>query len=166
MADTVNYVIRIEGGDGSGGGGGIKKKAVADSPDGQSKQNALAKKLGKFASPAFAIQAVKQVGAQHIGRIELNTGHATLQQRTAYAYSHLSSAIDAVTSIIGGAVVGGGYGAAAAAVGVGISMIAGVGSIVSKQIDISKQMTIEHYSIQQANIRAGAGGDRLGRNKT
>lgn len=164
MADTVTYEIHIV----QDGGESQKSapKAVASAPDGQPtlKVSALEKKIGKMASFAFAMQAANKIIAPQISRIEIKTGHATLQQRQQFVYNNLKLGASSVASIVGGFAVGGIPGAAVAAVGVGLNLINRIGDMITTDITLSKAQTVESFSIRQSDLRSGTGGDRIGKN--
>lgn len=165
MADTVTYEIHIV----QDGGESQKSapKAVADSPDGQnSKPKGTSPKKMAAAGFGIALAASKKIASTQISQISLRTGHATLQQRTQFVYSIVDSGISAVSSIVAGGMVGGGAGAAVAAIGVVLNIGNKIADIAIRADQLNTQRIVESYTIQQANIRAGCGGDRIGRNKT
>ena len=146
MADTVTYEIHIV----QDGGESQKSapKAVASVPESQSSEGNqfVGGKYGKIAvkmaSFGIAIQAAKNVASTEIGRIELRTGHSTLQQRSQFVFNTTSK-------ILSGNVVG---------------MIRDAWNYSEKRQEIEIQRTVENIGIKQANLRASSGGGRNGKN--
>lgn len=160
---TYEIIIRSEdgGGSGTGGGKGTPGKSVAKTPKGDDASGfpISGKKLA-----AMGYVAAKRIGNRvattYISRVGLRTGNATLQERMSYDLGVANRAIGIGTAIIGGAISGN-----------PLAVVAGIGSAVSWGIDIAVaqeqlnlQRAVENIGISQANIRAGAGGDRIGRN--
>ena len=161
MAD-VNYIITIRQ---EGGSGGESSGGVAPTPSGVKTANKNAKSGNDFAAfgkVAVAYAAVKKIGdaviVPEINRVELRTGHETLQKRYEFAYSTINSAI----SIIGsGAMVGGAVGAAVGAA-VAIGNFAYNTLVAQTNLDIAR--AVESEGIRLANIRATSDGNRSGKN--
>ena len=173
MADAVTYVIHIKG-DGAGGRASASSNGIAPSTNGQSVTSSQisgkststpisGKGIGSniLAISKGAVLAAANKGiTTYINRVSLQSGNNALQERMAYTYSAAQRAI-----CIGGALVGG------IATGNPLAVIGAAASAVSWGIDIgiqaeniNLQREVESISIRQANIRAGAGGDRIGRN--
>lgn len=116
-------------------------------------------KLGGKAIVETAAMVAKKVVTTSINRVGVTTGHTTMQQRLNAAYSNGMSALMTGAAIVGGLVTQN-Y----------LAVLAGVASAVNSVIDISindmninTQRRVDAISIRQANIRAGAGGDRNGK---
>ena len=156
---TYEIIIRSEdGGGGKGSGKSSPKSGVAKTPKGDDAGGFNGKKTA-----ALIYAAAKQIGTRvattYINKVGLRTGNITLQEKMSYDFSVANRAIN-----IGSAVIMG------AATGDPIAVLAGVGSAVSWAVDIAVaqdqlnlQRAVENIGISQANIRAGAGGDRIGR---
>ncbi len=158
---TYEIILKNETG---GGGGSTKKsgsKAVAKTPKGDDASgfNLDAKKIAKLSYVA-ARQIGNRVATTYINKVGLRTGNTTLQERMSYDLSVAKRALNIGTAVIMGAVTGN-----------PLAIAAGIGSAVSWGVDIAVaqdqlnlQRAVENIGISQANIRAGAGGDRIGRN--
>ena len=120
--------------------------------------------ISKKAGVMMGVAAVKKVGNRvattYISQIGVRTGNVTLQEKLAYDKGVAMRAIGIGTTLIVGA-----------ATGNPLAIAAGVGSAISWGVDIAVaqeqlnlERAVENIGIQQANIRAGAGGDRSGRN--
>lgn len=153
---TVQYVITIKG-EGSGGSGGSQDKSgVAKTTEGK---DAGGLKIGRKTVTAAAAMVAAKVVTTSINRVGVTTGHTTMQQRLNAAYSNGTSALMTGAAIVGGLVTQN-Y----------LAVVAGVASAVNSVIDMSiaemninTQRRVDAVSIRQANIRAGAGGDRNGK---
>ena len=168
MAD-VTYVISIR--DDTSGKGSTPGVASTDSNTGvaptTSGESASPKSSGfnisKSAGVMMGVAAVKKVGNRvattYISQIGVRTGNVTLQEKLAYDKGVAMRVIGIGTTLIVGV-----------ATGNPLAIAAGVGSAISWGVDIAVaqeqlnlERAVEHIGIQQANIRAGAGGDRSGR---
>lgn len=162
MAD-VTYRIIIEGEGGSSEG--PKKDSVARTVSGDSMSNPIGSfikgvdKIKKMAPVAYALKYVDLGITTEINRTELKTGLSTYQERLNFNYSMAKQVLG-----IGGAIIGG------ALTGNVMAVVAGVGAAVNMAVqysiaqeNINLQRRVEDISIGMANVRAGAGGDRVGR---
>lgn len=159
MASDNQYIITFKvDGDEEGGApdGGVAKTSEGRSaaPDTKS----LGKQLGGFAMAAAA-SAANQVITTAINQVSVRTGNSTMQQRLSFGYSTAMRALSIGGTVIGGLVTGN-----------PMAVIAGIGSAVSWGVDIAiaqenldLQRRVESISLEQTRIRAGAGGDRVGR---
>lgn len=170
----VNYVITIKATGGSGGSGkksgksGSSKKkkeeAVATAPSGESfsLSDAIkgANKFLNMAGTAYALKMADTVTSHNINTVSVKTGNTILQEKLNFNYSVAKSA----ASLLGGFIL-------SAATGNAVGMALTVGSLAMKGVQIAQnahtlslERELENESIRLANIRAGSGGDRLGRN--
>ena len=159
MASDNEYIITFKvDGDEEGGAsdGGVAKTSEGKSaaPD----LGSLGKQVGGFAMAAAA-SAANQVITTAISQVSVRTGNSTLQQRLSFGYSTTMRALSIGGTILGGVVTGN-----------PMAVIAGIGSAVSWGVDIAiaqenlnLQRRVEGVSLEQTMIRAGAGGDRVGR---
>lgn len=169
MAD-VTYVISIRddtggkgGSSGSGGSGGMAKQNGGVAPT-STGENASGFNISKKQAIGLGVVAAKKianrVATTLINQVGVRTGNTTLQEKIAYTESCIERGLAIGTAIIGGAIAGN-----------PLVVLAGVGAAVSWGVDISVareqirlERAVENIGISQANIRAGAGGDRSGRN--
>ena len=170
MAD-VTYVISIR--DDTSGKGSTPGVASNDSNTGvaptTSGESASPKSSGfnisKKAGVMMGVAAVKKVGNRvattYISNIGVRTGNVTLQEKLAYDKGVANRLINMGTAVILGFATGHPITGTMAAVGSALSW--GVDIAVAQE-QINLERAVEHIGIQQANIRAGAGGDRSGRN--
>lgn len=164
MADgsRVEYVITIKGAGGKGGSGtksktgSTKKKGVAPTVNGA--DTGEIKKLGGLAV-AGAVAIGNKIVTTAINRVGITTGQTTFQERLNYTYNTAMR-----VTAIGGAILGG------IASGNYLAAIAGAASAVSWGIEVAvadmniqTERRVESIGIRQANIRAGASGDRTGK---
>ena len=135
-----------------GGGGEEKNGGFSDFVD---KVN----KIKKFAPVAYALKYADLAIATEINRVELRTGHSTLQEKLNYEYSMAKRIAGAGATILGGILTGNPLVAVAGAmslVNTGVQI-----AIAEENIRIARE--VEGIGIEQANIRAGSGGGRYGR---
>lgn len=165
MSNSIECVITIRAEDsatedegqpkaasGSGGeevsaGGGKSKKAVA-----------------AVAAYGYAKRAINTVWDYQVSTISLRTGQERLQERQETAKKYISYGFSLVESAVAGFLVSGNP--VGAVVGVAVN-------VVSKGIEMGLEASrfnlsraVEDVSLTQANIRAGCGGGRIGRNST
>lgn len=163
MAD-VSYVITIKN-EASGGGtapSGSAKRGVAKTTQGDS---ASGFQLNKKQAAMMGVAAVRQIGNRvasvyidnHVGLAE---GHTTLQAKLNYNKQVANRLINIGLPLVVGV-----------ATGNPMAVIAAVGSAISWGVDVAVaqdriniQRSVENVGIGMANVRAGAGGDRSGRN--
>lgn len=168
MAD-VTYLITIRderGGDSKG----LSEGNVAPSTDGTnasgnpngtvagSKRKGSGEKARALALVA-AKKIIHRVATTYINQVGVRTGNTQLQERLSYSYSCLERSIGIGIAVVGGAMTGN---VLAVAAGVGAAVTWGVNIAVAQE-QINLQRSVENIGIAQANIRAGAGGDRSGR---
>lgn len=168
MAD-VSYVITIrDDTSGTGSPPGVASTdntGVASASNGESASpKSSGFHISKKAGVMMGVAAVKKVGNRvattYISQVGVRTGNVTLQEKLAYDKGVAMRWIGIGTAVILGA-----------ATGNPLAIAAGVGSAISWGVDIAVaqeqlnlERAVENIGIQQANIRAGAGGDRSGRN--
>ena len=168
MAD-VTYVISIRdetGGKGSSSGEAQGASAVSQNggvaPTSKG-ERASGFHLSKKQKINLGIVAAKKIGHRvattYINQVGIRTGNTTLQEKLAYTESCIERGLAIGTTVITGAVTGN-----------PLMVAAGIGSAISWGVDISVaqeqiklQRAVENIGISQANIRAGAGGDRFGK---
>lgn len=158
---NVTYEIILKNETGGGGGSEKGSKSVAKTPKGD---DASGFPISKKQAKGMAMVAVRKIGNRlattYINKVGMRTGRTTLQEEFAYDLGVANRLLS-----IGGAIVAGvatqNYLAVAAGVGAAISW--GV-DIAVAQDQINLRRAVDNISINQANIRAGAGGDRVGRN--
>ena len=175
MADTesaITYVISIKL-DGAEGTAQSSNNGVAPSVNGQSVsgvggagKSESAELKGFFKSAPVqmakgAILAAAHKGiSTYINRVSLRTGNEALQERLSFAYSTAQRAFAIGASFVGGLATGNPL----AVIGSTAAAMSWAYDIKIQAENIQIQRELEGISIRQANIRAGAGGDRAGRN--
>ncbi len=158
MADgsTVEYRITITG-NGYGSADSTEAKGgVAKTVEGQDAGGI--KRFGRMAKAGAAVVANKVITTV-INRVGVTTGHTTMQERLNAAYSNGRSVFMTGSAIIGG-IVTQNYLAAIAGV---VSAVNSVIDLTINEMNLTTQRRVDAISIRQANIRAGAGGDRNGK---
>lgn len=111
----------------------------------------------------FAKRAGDMVLSHIVGTVQLRTGQIMLQERAQFAYNAAKGAFDIVEGAIAGAVTTGSpYGALAGAAISGVFKVVNLGL---EQSRLNMSRTVETVGLRQAHIRAGAGGNRIGRNQ-
>ena len=160
MADKVSYVITIKNESG-GGSSGRGSGAVAQTKSGED-AGGLSKgvKRGAAMGVAVAAKLADTAVTTYINRVDIQTGNTTVSQKLAFQYSEAKRGLAIGAALVGGIITGN-----------PIAIVGAATAVVSRGIEISiaqenilLQRNLENISIQQANIRAGAGGDRTGRN--
>lgn len=165
MADEISYVITIRDDTGLAGNGGSRGNGavggVAKTKDGEDVSGlASGVKRGAALGVAFVAKIADTLTTTYINRVDIRTGNTTLAQRLSFKYSEAKRGIAIGAALIGGIATGNPVaviGAATAVISRGIDI-----AIASENIQL--QRDLENISIQQANIRAGSGGGRAGRN--
>lgn len=157
---TYEIIIKNETG-GSGSGDKSGSKAVAKTPKGDDASgfNLDAKTIGRLAYVG-ARRIVNRTFTTYVNKVGMRTGRTSLQERMAYDLSIANRALNIGTAVIMGAVHGNPL-AVAAGVGMAVSWAVDI-AVAQDQLNV--QRAVEQIGISQANIRAGAGGDRAGRN--
>lgn len=157
---TYEIIIKNETG-GSGSGDKSGSKAVAKTTDGK---DASGFSISKKQAASMAMVAVQKIGNRvattYINKVGMRTGRTSLQERMAYDLGVANRLVGIGTAVIMGAVSGNPL---AVAAGIGAAVSWGVDVAVA-QDQLNAQRAVEQIGISQANIRAGAGGDRAGRN--
>lgn len=162
MADgtTVEYVITIKG-DGSSGGKGNKSGGVASTVTGENASGLgrTLKDISGAVTSVGAMAAANKIVTTVLNRVSVTTGQATLQERLNFQYDVTKRVISTGIALIGGA-ASGNY----LAVGAAVASIVSTGvDIAITQMNINTERRVESIGIRQANIRAGASGDRSGK---
>lgn len=164
--DVVSYVITIKtenadsaSSDSSGSTGGIAKTREGQDAGGSKKTSGAVRKIG------LAFAAVRKIAntviPTVINRVDIRTGNTTLAQKLSYQYSVANRGVSIAASLVFGVatkhpVIG--------FIGSAVSAASWGADIALSKEELSLQRRLEDISIQQANIRAGAGGGRAGRN--
>jgi hypothetical protein len=170
MAEPVEYIITIRL-DGEGGESRTDKKTpdTANKPNGDNPSGKNAKEKDKKKAIAKGISAYHYAKSaadiaisSQINTIELRTGRSQLQARMQTSYDIGKRIWNIGESIAIGAMLGGGVpGAVIGAVG----SIASQGiSLALEQYNLDLQKTVDDIGLKQMQIRAGTGGNRVGRN--
>ena len=161
MAD-VTYRIILS----SSGGTNTKKAAVAPTPQGREMTNPLSKFLGSAGEAIktvvtnhYAVNMANGVISHEIGRVALRTGNRALQQALSTQYNAAKSIISIGATIATGIATGNPLTVMAGA----MSIVTGLVELGQAQENINIGKAVNGVSVDMANIRAGAGGDRLGR---
>lgn len=118
-------------------------------------------KILKCAAFGYAKQIVSTVAQNEINLISLRTGNQQYQERVQFVKNVSSKLFDIGTNIALGAATGGLPGAIVGAA-VGTVTTAINVAYEYRALDLSRQ--IENIGLEQARIRAGTGGSRIGRN--
>ena len=165
MADvTYEIIVRQEGG--SSGGSATPSNVRGNS--GGIAQSGRSSDAGTFSltnkqKKAVALAAItipaNRIATTFHNRVGVRTGNVTYQERINYAYSTAKKAVMIGSVIVGGAMTGN---VLAVAAGIGSAVSWGV-DIAVAQDQLNLQRSVENIGISQANIRAGAGGDRSGK---
>ena len=167
MAD-VTYVISIRddtGGKGSSeagsSGAGSGNGGVAPTSTGENASGFhLSKKQKINLGIVAAKKAVHTIAVTYINQVGIRTGNTTLQEKLAYTLSCGDRVFNMGTALLTGVLSGNPAGGVLAAAG--IAFTRGV-EIAVAQEQLKLERAVENIGISQANIRAGAGGDRFGK---
>lgn len=162
MADvTYQIIIKGEGNASESNANNTnaqKGSGVSTTLKGDDAGGSPVKKIAKTGFAVASIAANKAV-TTYINRVGVRTGNVTYQERLSYTYSTAKKAVG-IAAMIGGGI----------ATQNPMLVFAGVTSAVSWGVDlavaqeqINLQRAVEGIGISQANIRAGAGGDRSGK---
>ena len=158
LNQNVSYSFIIEDKTGGGGGRQIKPPSAPTSDGVSKKESRQIKTLAKSA-PLQALKFADMLITAEINRVELRTGLTTLQQQikwkkqTATQFATLSAAA--------GVAAGSANPVAAIAVAIGLVSI-GVNYKIAEK-DLLIERSVADVGTGMANIRAGAGGDRISR---
>lgn len=163
--DVVSYVITIKTENADSGSSSENNSGVAKTKDGQD-ATGIEKKPGSAAHKiGLAFAAVRKIAntviPTAINRVDIRTGNTTLAQKLSYQYSVANRGVSIAASLVFGVatkhpVIG--------FIGSAVSAASWGADIALSKEELSLQRRLEDISIQQANIRAGAGGGRAGRN--
>jgi hypothetical protein len=158
--DKVEYVItiRTEGGEGgSGSNGGVSK-----TKDGEDVSGLLPE--GVKNAFAFGVAAVGKVAntvaTLYLNRVDITTGNTALAQKLTFQYAEMTRALAISAAIVGGALTGN----VPAVIGGVAAVVSRGASVIFDHQNISLSKNLEDITIREASIRAGASGDRYGRN--
>jgi hypothetical protein len=131
------------------------KKSKAPSNEGISPRKAA------IASYGIAKQIINSVYTHQVNTTELRTGNSEYQQRLQFHKDLMDRAFNLGESLVAGFMLGGGVGAL---IGAATSVTMMGVQIAQKADRIATQQSVENISIGLADVRAGAMGDRQGRN--
>ncbi|MBQ8289322.1 MAG: hypothetical protein IJY01_00420 [Clostridia bacterium] len=168
MAREVEYIIRISADANAQGDSEITENqkapeaAPTSSGDTVSGKTSPTKKLFiQTAAYGYAKRALNTVVSNTINTVSLRTGYNEHQQRLQLAQRITSDAINIGESLVVGAMVGGLGGALVSAAITSTFKLVEYG-MEHQRLQISRE--VDSIGLAQAQIRAGTGGDRQGRN--
>lgn len=165
MAESIECIITIRAEDDVTDTGGAKAASGANgdkvTTEGESKKQAKKAKAVAVAGYHYAKRAVMTVVDYNISTVALRTGQERLQEKLEFNKRVASFGISLVEGAVMGAVAGGGVGAL---VGVAVTTAFKVAELGIEQSKFNMQRTVDDIGLAQANIRAGAGSDRIGKN--
>ena len=121
----------------------------------------LTKGIIQSAAFGYAKRAVLTVARAQTGTIQLRTGQVQYQERQQAVLGYLEGGLNIAESAALGYATGNVYGAVIAAAVSTVTKVINFG-IESNKLDL--QRTVDDIGRAQANIRAGAGGGRMGKN--
>lgn len=121
----------------------------------------LTKGIIRSAAYGYAKKALGVAAEATVGTIQLRTGQKQYQERQQAIYSYVQSGIGIAESMAMGFAVGNLPGAVISGVASSLFKVVNIG-IESRQLGLSK--TVDDIGKEQAAIRAGAGGGRMGKN--
>lgn len=141
-----------------------EKKKIASTPNGSAEKKSddnvkLPPQLRKVASVEFAVSVADTALSFRTSTVELRTGNSTYQARATAMHQSAKGIVNAGMTIFGVSAAFGPVGAVTAAVGIGANAMLQY-AIETEQYRIRE--TVNTYEVQQANIRAGAYGNRGG----
>ncbi len=150
----AEYVLTIRNGTGDGGGESVPNSPSPENVSEQSEKT-LSKKGIALSAIGIAKRAFTMVGYQ-IRTTTLRTGQEETQQKYQYAYNMINGAIDIVSSIAYGAMIGNLPGAIiGAAAGTAFQLV----DVAQKLDQYATEKRVEAIGLHFANIRAGVGRD-------
>lgn len=144
-----------------------EKKKTASTPSGSADPKSdtnvkLPPQLRKVASIGFAINALDTVASFRINTVELRTGNSTYQARATAMHDIAKGVVNSGMTMLGAFAAFGPIGAA----------VAGVSMATTAMIQHAREVqqynirsAINSYEVELANIRAGAYGNRGGRDR-
>ena len=165
MAESIECIITIRAEDDVTDTGGAKAAPGANgdqvTTEGESKKQAKKAKAVAVAGYHYAKRAVMTVWDYNVSTVSLRTGQERLQEKLEFNKRVASFGISLVEGAVMGAAAGGGVGAL---VGVAVTTAFKVAELGIEQSKFNMQRTVDDIGLAQANIRAGAGSDRIGKN--
>lgn len=171
MAEYV-ITIRNESGGGTsdsptatptGGGAAGQQGEGLKEPTTRENLANMVKKVKGMAAVGFAVSVADSCISYEVNTVELRTGSRGLQERISWQYEIGKKSFSALSSLAMGALIGGPAGLAAAGVGVAMSAAMTAIGYAQNQQTINIKKSLESETIALNYIRAGAGGDRIGR---
>lgn len=130
---------------------------------GKKKQSSNLKKTVAVAAYGYAKRAAMTVWDYNVSTIALRSGQERLQERQELAKKYITFGASLVESAVGGFLLSGGN-PIGAAVGIAMTTTFKVAELAIEQSKFNMQRTVDDIGLTQANIRAGAGSDRIGKN--
>lgn len=159
---TYRIIITDESGGGKASTTATTPSGDESKPTGRRQKTPFEKVVKKYASIGMARNVVNTLARNEINRVELRTGSQALQDRISFAYDTVNSLADSAMTIAAGASMGGVVGAGAAAV---YTVATKTVSLLNASTNQKISRSIESIGINQTNIRAGANGNRGGRDE-
>lgn len=156
---TYEFIIKNDASEGS-----KSPTAPQDTPQKPKGTNndGISPRKAAMASYGIAKQVINSVYTHQVNTTELRTGNSEYQQRLQFHKEIMDRAFGIGESIAMGAILGGGVPGALIGAATSVTMM-GV-QIAQKADRIATQQSVENISIGLADVRAGAMGDRQGRN--
>ncbi len=168
MAREIEYIIKITADDTAQGSTNItenqKAPEAAPTASGDAltdKESPKKKLILQTAAYGYAKRAVNTVVSNRINTVSLRTGNSEHQQRLQLAQRVTNDVVSIAESLIVGAAVGG---LAGAVVGAALSTTFKLIEYGFELEQVELNRTVDNIGLAQAQIRAGTGGDRKGRN--
>ena len=167
MAESIECIITIRAEDDVTDTGGAKAASGANgdkvTTEGESKKQAKKAKAVAVAGYHYAKRAAMTVADYNISTVALRTGQERLQEKLEFNKRVASFGISLVEGAVGGMVMTGGN-PAGALIGAAVTTAFKVAELGIEQSKFNMQRTVDDIGLAQANIRAGAGSDRIGKN--
>ncbi len=158
MAD-VNYVITIKSESEEASTNGITPLPTGQTLSHNAKNDSV-RVISKVAAYNYAKQAVDMMISSSINTVNLRTGNSRQQEIYAFNYSIAKQIFGLAEGVVIGAKAGGAIGAV---VGATVSVATSLVNLAIAQNQLNLAKSVEQVGINLASIRAGAGGDRIGR---
>ena len=149
----AEYVLTIRNATGGGNGGG--GDGVAPSPENETEQNYSMHPLA-VSTIGIAKRALTTVVGYQIRTTTLRTGQEETQQKYQAAYSMMNGAMDIVSAMAFGAMIGLAPGAA---IGAAVGTVFQLVDMAQKLDQYATEKRVEAIGLHFANIRAGVGRD-------
>lgn len=121
------------------------------------------KAITKVAGYHYAKKAAMMVWDYNVSTIALKSGREMLQERQETAKKYISFGISVAEGAMSGLMMSGGN-PAGALIGAAVTTIYKVAEIGIESSKLNLQRRVDDIGLTQANIRAGAGSDRIGKN--